>query len=279
MKSLSRAMKSGLRDALMVGWERTPLPADGPRWLLRWVLVCLVAGLSLFLCCGYHGGFSRLNDAATGLPSWFWQWLTVLGDERVAFALTLFFSLRYPRVFWALILAAVVAALYTHSFKTLFGALRPPGVLDPDSFNLIGPGHRKSSFPSGHSATAGVFFAVLMCYARSTPLRVLFVLFALLAGLSRVAVGVHWPVDVAAGLMGGALAAYTGVWLADRTAGVGSNPVVHLVFVVVAAVMAVMLTYSDGGYDEAGLPLRVLGISALVAAATSYLLPPRGLRR
>ena len=273
------AMTNRLRDALIVGWERTPLPEDGPRWLLRWVLICLVAGLTLFLFCGYHGGFNRFNDAASGLPSWLWQWLTVLGDERVAFALTLFFSLRYPRVFWALILAAVIAALYTHSFKAIFGALRPPGVLDPDSFNLIGPGHRKSSFPSGHSATAGVFFAVLMCYVRTVPLRVLFILFALLAGLSRVAVGVHWPVDVAAGLMGGALSAYAGVRLAERTAATGRKPAVHLVLVIVAAAMAVSLIYSDGGYDDAGLMLQVLGISALVVAATSYLPRPKVLRR
>lgn len=115
---------------------------------------------------------------------------------------------------------------------------------------------------------------MLVCYARSAPLRVLFILLAVLAGLSRVAVGVHWPVDVAAGLMGGALAAYAGVWLAERSAAVARNMAVHLVLVIVAAVMAVTLFYSDGGYDEAGPMLRVLAISALSVAALSYLIMP-----
>ena len=45
----------------------------------------------------------------------------------------------------------------------------------------------------------------------------LLILLAVAAGLSRVAVGVHWPVDVAAGLLGGVLAVLLGVALARRS--------------------------------------------------------------
>ena len=132
----------------------------------------------------------------------------MLGDERLAFSLALIFSRRRPRVFWTLLVAGSVAAIYSSSLKHLFSAPRPPAVLDADDFNLIGPGHRKSSFPSGHTVTASVFFGVWVYFLRGAGTRGLMIALALAAGLSRVALGVHWPVDVAAGMFGGVLAAW-----------------------------------------------------------------------
>ncbi|MEA3277843.1 MAG: phosphatase PAP2 family protein [Pseudomonadota bacterium] len=264
-----------LREALADGATRTPaVSPDGGRWLALWALGCALAGLTLFLFCGYHAGFWRLNGLAAETPDWIWQWVTVLGDERVAFALTLFFSRRYPRVFWSLIVAALIGIAYTHALKPLFSALRPAGVLDPDAFNLIGPRHRKVSFPSGHSVTAAVFFAVWLYYLRATWARWILVLVAVAAGLSRVAVGVHWPVDVAAGLMGGILAAWLGVALARRSPWGILEPSVHLAFVSLAAVLTVTLLYWDGGYGAAAQVQRLVGVAALVCAAYLYLIRP-----
>lgn len=264
-----------LRETLARGAARTEaLSRDGGRWLALWAFGCALAGLTLFLFCGYHAGFSRLNGLAAETPDWIWQWLTVLGDERVAFALTLFFSRRYPRVFWSLIVAALIGIAFTHALKPLFAALRPPGVLDADAFNLIGPRHRKVSFPSGHSVTAAVFFGVWVYYLRASWARWILVLTAVAAGLSRVAVGVHWPVDVAAGLMGGILAAWLGVGLARRSSWGILEPSVHLAFVSLAAVLTATLLYWDGGYGAAAQAQRLLGAAALVFAAYVYLVQP-----
>lgn len=205
----------------------------------------------------------------------------MLGDERVAFALTLLFARRHPRVFWTLICAAVVASLYARGLKGLFDADRPPAVLAADAFNLLGPERRSQSFPSGHSTTAAVFFGVLVYYARRLHWRLLFTLLAVLAGLSRVAVGVHWPVDVAAGLAGGALAAWAGAWLASRGPWGMSNSAVHLVFVSVAAIMALSLWFDNSGYADATDALKILSVVCLSYAALTYVLLPlwRALRR
>jgi hypothetical protein len=88
----------------------------------------LVLGAGLWALAGYHAGFVRLNGAAATLPPLVWQWLTVLGDERVAFALGLFFARRHPRVFWTLACAGAAAA-YSIGFKPLVDAARPPAVL------------------------------------------------------------------------------------------------------------------------------------------------------
>jgi membrane-associated phospholipid phosphatase len=262
------------------GLEARRLPsASAPaadRLLLRWMFGCLLVGATLFVFCGYHAGFVRLNAAAAQAPGWLWQSLTVLGDERVAFALGLLFARRYPQVLWALIVSALIATLYTQSLKHGLGALRPPAVLPPDSFNLLGPALRKASFPSGHSTTVAVFCGVWVCFLSRTWARTSLLLLALTVGLSRTAVGVHWPIDVAAGLAGGLAAAWIGVRLAGRIAG-ARNARVHLIFVVIAAGYAVSLLLSDRGYHAAAELQWLIGGTALGYATLTYVMLP-GLR-
>jgi membrane-associated phospholipid phosphatase len=266
-----------LRQSLTDGVARTPqIPPEGIAWLRTWALCCGVAALTLYLACGYHAGFLRINAWAAEAPPWVWQWLTALGDERVPFALSLLLARRYPQVFWALVVAGLAGTALTHVAKPLFDTLRPPAVFDPETFNLIGPMVRRVSFPSGHSATAGVFFGVLACYARSASIRVGLTGLALLVGLSRVAVGVHWPVDVAAGLMGGVLAAWIGVRLAGRARWGAFDPGCHLAFVALAVLLAVSLSYWDGGYVLAAGLLRALCLLGLGYVTLAYLVLPLG---
>lgn len=269
-----------LREALASGAARDPLVSpDGRRWLILWACAAGLAGVTLFVFCGYHAGFERINGLAARLPAWPWEWLTVLGDERTAFALTLFFSRRHPRVFWTLVTAALVGVAYTHGLKSLFSAQRPPAVLEPDVLNLIGPGLRGRSFPSGHTATAAVFCGVWVYYLRAGWSRSLLIVLAVAVGMSRVAVGVHWPVDVAGGMFGGVLAAWVGTVLARRTAWGILDSSAHLALVTLAVFMTVPLLYWDGGYPGAALFQRVLGGTALAYALYAYLLRPLSARR
>ncbi|MCF8002933.1 MAG: phosphatase PAP2 family protein [Chromatiaceae bacterium] len=266
-----------LEQALTAGAERDPdVAAGGVIWLVGWALVCALLGIGLLLFGdeGYHSGFLTLNRLFAQLPASLWQWLTVLGDERVALTLALLLSYRHPRVFWALLCAALVAIAYARGLKPLIDAARPPAVLSPESFELIGVEHRKQSFPSGHSVTAAVFFGVLIYYAQQARWRLIFLVLATAAGLSRVAVGVHWPVDVMAGLAGGALAALAGVALARRSLWGIYDSGVHLAFVVLAGFAAMGLFFDDGGYPAAARPLQVLAFFALTIALVQYVLRP-----
>lgn len=281
IRDLFAGWTSAIDAALIAGAERSqPAPNPGSRWLIAWAAACLLVGLTLFAACGYEAGFLRLNEAASVWPDWVWQWLTSFGDERMAFAIGLLVSIHRPRVFWALVLAAVLATAYSRGLKPLFDMPRPPAVLDPETFNLIGPGHRRGSFPSGHSVTAGVLFGVLVQYARWSETRVLLILFALLAGFSRVALGVHWPVDVAAGLMGGVLAAWGGGRLAARWDCVATDRSVHLAFVTLACFFTVTLTYFDNGYPLARPLLQTVGWVVLGHTLLFYVVfPLRAVRR
>lgn len=263
------------RAAPTTPWE----PPGGGLWLWRASLLCLLVGLTLFLACGYHAGFARINGAGAAQPDWVWQWLTVLGDERVPLALSLWFARQRPRVFWALVVAAVLATAYSRGLKALFDTPRPPAVLSPESFRLIGPSHLRSGFPSGHSVAAAVFFGVLVYYARWWETRTLLLLLAALAGLSRVALGVHWPVDVAFGLLGGLAAAWTGARLAARWPGPATDPRAHLVLVGLAALSALGLILDDRGYALARPLLAGLGAATLAYGMTLYVALPLARRR
>ncbi|MBP8284243.1 MAG: phosphatase PAP2 family protein, partial [Chromatiaceae bacterium] len=216
LRTLAAALAADLRLRLAAGLERDRPISGGCPWLPWSALAAALVGFALFVLGGYHAGFLTLNHLAAGGPPWLWEWLTVLGDARLAIALSLFFSLRHPRLFWALILAALIATAFTHGLKPWVSAGRPPAVLALDSFHLIGPALRKSSFPSGHTVTAAVLLGVCLCFIQGMAARLLLIALALTVGLSRVAVGVHWPLDVAAGLAAGWLDALLVVWLSQR---------------------------------------------------------------
>jgi hypothetical protein len=119
-----------------------------------------------------------------------------------------------------------------------------------------------------------VFFGVWVYYVRSRWRRSLLVLLAVAAGISRVAVGVHWPVDVAFGLFGGTLAAWAAVSLARRSPWGVLEPSVHLAFVTLAVTMTATLLYSDGGYQGSADMQTALGMAALAYACWSYVISP-----
>lgn len=195
--------------------------------------------------------FLALNHAAAALPPGLWASLTAVGDTLVAFALLLPFVRRRPDLAAAIALATLFALVYVHSLKLGLNLPRPPAVFGGGEFNVIGPAHSAGSFPSGHTATAFAVMALLSVYlpnwGRLLPLLAL----ATLVGLSRIAVGVHWPLDVLAGAAGGWLAGLAGIALASRWQAL-HHPWLH------AAVQALLIAGAtwlmighDSGYPEA----------------------------
>ena len=266
--------RTDLTRALAVGLEGGPNLSEGAdRALLIWAAVCGLVAAGLYLNGGYHAGFHALNDLGSAQPQWPWELVTVLGDERLLFALALLVCRRYPRVLWALVLAGVIGAGYTHGLKLLVGAARPPAVLQGDALNLIGAGHRKGSFPSGHSLTIAMFLGVGFGFTRERWLRWgLVILAAEIAG-SRVVVGVHWPVDVAAGLMGGVLAAWVGNHLSQRW-GWGVRLPGHAVLVSLAVLFVLRVLGDRGDYPDATWLLGTVAFAGVGLVAWGYGIVP-----
>lgn len=113
------------------------------------------------------------------------------------------------------LLAMVLAALLAHVLKQQFGAPRPfmLGLGTQWLAHGSGPG-----FPSSHAAAVAAWAAAGLGASRRLPLRLLFCAVATLVGYSRVALGLHFPADVAAGWLLGALCALAARQLAVRAA-------------------------------------------------------------
>ncbi len=260
-----------LATALTANLKPAP-PAD--QWLLALIAVSAVAALLLFLSGGHHSGFVSLNALAQQLPPWLWQMLTLLGDGRLLFALALLFARQAPHLLWSLVLAALLVGVYSFGIKHALNLPRPPAVLNADQFVLIGPGHRSASFPSGHSASAALFFGVLICYFKSVGWRLLWLALAVSVGMSRIALGVHWPLDVAAGFVGGFGAAWIGVRLMAQRTTLLTQVRLHLVMISIAAVLALVLIIDDGGYHDIALMQTMVGVVLISWGLWVYLLRP-----
>jgi len=204
--------------------EANPLSSNSssasPPVSLVWMWgVPLFAAFALAVLLASGGNialFKFLNHLMAQAGDVLWSHLTTLGDTSLALMFILPLFGRRPALVWQFFLAAIFATLWSHGMKNLFASLRPPAVLQEGSYHLIGPMFEHSSFPSGHTTTIFVL-AGLFCLQRlDNRLRFVLLLTAVLVGLSRIACGVHWPVDVLGGMFGGWLSAVAAIWLSKR---------------------------------------------------------------
>ena len=145
------------------------------------------------------------------------QGITWAGDAAqrslvlLAFALWLFWDRRWRAALILLIFASVAGAT-SSILKQIYARARPDIVPHLDSFSNL-------SFPSGHATNA---MAILLLAALLVPKNrrgfwlCLALGLSLLVGMSRLALGVHWPSDVVGGLLWGAGFALAGRAIAQR---------------------------------------------------------------
>ncbi len=161
-----------------------------------------------------------LLRALHGMPPWLAPValaFSFLGDFGGIFLLIglylLVFRRGERRRAGAVILAALILVLIAVDLvlKPLVHRPRPFAVLGMGV--LTGPVPQGSSFPSGH-ATAAFAGAVawIRTLAQGWRSRLVPLLYAALVGWSRIYLGAHWPSDVLAGALLGALLGY----LAER---------------------------------------------------------------
>lgn len=117
----------------------------------------------------------------------------------VLLAIPLWWRGHREQAFDLLVLLAVVIVV-TEVLKYGFDRARPCDVLP--NVNLLTPNacalEGDPSFPSGHTSRIFGVAAFLAVYYR-WPVKVSATFFAIMAGISRIYVGVHWPSDVIAG--------------------------------------------------------------------------------
>jgi membrane-associated phospholipid phosphatase len=238
-------------------------PPLHPAWV-RLPPCAALAAVALILATGTnHALFLLLNRAGHVFGDKVWLHFTLLGDGAIALALVLPCIRRAPHCFWAALVAAVFAGLWTQVTKQLIDVPRPLAVFSATEFFHAGPAYRRVSFPSGHAAAAFALAGIgIMGLARHNALRALLLLMAALVGLSRIMVGVHWPIDVLWGMLGGWLGAWAGLALHGRRGWRTSGPAGVLAGLVLLGMAASLLVSR-----HIGIP-AIMPMQRLIACAS-----------
>lgn len=218
-------------------------------------------------------GFAAVQRWARVLPDTAWSMVTICGTGIAAYALLAPTLAWRPRWMAAAFAAAAFAVAYSRGLKHLYALPRPAGVLGPASIHVIGETLRVNSFPSGHVVTGATVAAVLVFASRTPRLTALWAVpLVLLIAVSRIAVGAHWPADLAAGAAGGWVAGALGVAIARRWRVWNTVAGIRIMAIAVICTGAALFV-ADLGHPRA-VPLQyALGLLAIASGSVAALRP------
>lgn len=154
------------------------------------------------------------NSLESGFNDFFLGGLTLVGYLYVLLPAALFYlyvidKKNFRRNSITLIAAVLLGGLIVQILKQIVARPRPLKEMEPlllagkvKIHNLF-YAYRESSFPSGHTQAAFGVTTALICINRKHALYL--ILIAFLMGLSRIYVGVHFPLDVVCGAILGVI--------------------------------------------------------------------------
>ncbi|MBI2751139.1 MAG: phosphatase PAP2 family protein [Burkholderiales bacterium] len=232
-----------------------PIPAR--LWLLPVVLFVLSA--PLWLHTFEPTMFVAVNTWCAPVAATVWTGLSLLGNAWGILGVSAPLLVLAPRLLWAWLCAAPFAIAFARIGKGFLESPRPAAEVDNAQMRIVGETLHNVSMPSGHTLTAfAVASAIYFALPAKGRVRHLW-LFVLAAGtgLSRIAVGAHWPGDVAVGLCLGLLAGMLGTRLLARMDAKHLQPgawSLRLVALLLGATAYVLATEAQD-FDE-NLPLQ-----------------------
>ncbi len=148
------------------------------------------------------------------------RWVSRTGDGHLYILVSLALALLDPQHGMAFLAAGAVAyALDISLYLVLKNAIkRDRPAMRIDFYEAWITPSDKFSFPSGHTAAAFLFAALIASFYPAFALPCY--LWASMIGASRVLLGVHYPSDIAAGALLGSGAALVGLFAAPM---IGAN--------------------------------------------------------
>jgi membrane-associated phospholipid phosphatase len=254
-------------------------------WTVKQFAMCSAAAwLGLGIAVGLQtsgiaqlDAFLSINTWASSYPRDMWASLTMLGDTRLLLCLMSPLILWHPQILVAQVTAIPVGGILSLTFKRAFDAPRPADLLQTSDFYVVGQWLSGNSFPSGHTLSAfAVAAALWVCVSLQKSamqrygIRAIAVTLACLVGLSRIAVGAHWPFDVIAGASFGWLAGLSGAWISQQLPRLWQSQAVQWALIVVILAVSVLL-HTDSTQQPSVVWMAWLGSFCVMTTLLSKL--------
>lgn len=246
------------------------VPRPGPAALLL-PFGCAIAALLVWSGGHDQTVFATLQSLTRPVADIVWAFVTDQAGLLSLAAWATVLLLWRADIATAILFSCPAGLVFVRGLKHLVSADRPQQLLAPDAIHVVGRELSSLSFPSGHTAAA--FAAASAClYMLTNRLRrrvaVPVLIAAAAVGVSRIAVGAHWPVDVLAGAAIGWLVGLSGVLAARHwPLWQSRSGMLSLAMIGVGAGAARLLW--DSGYASVSVFAQMLGAIAVAAALVS----------
>lgn len=231
----------------------------------------ILIGLALLLSISTHINVMIFSAINTALPSKA-LWMTITNSaDGIFVGCLLLIALHKHQQLMTYAMLCGVALHYTIKFsKNAFAVLRPEHAALDQLFTL---GSKLAldnyAMPSGHvaSATMALIF-ILSAHKLKGWKFFLLVSYPVLAALSRIAVGAHWPADVCAGAAIGILLGLVFVELARRQEIGNSKAIQYITLSLYIPFIALAILQAASIHDLASLiyqgTMVLIGVFALI---------------
>lgn len=199
--------------------------------------------------------FLYLNHALYIPIESIWINITLYGDAAMVMVLMLPLTAKRPDIVVKSFIAALIAAFFLHGFKEFLSVPRPPAIFPADLFHQLGHQFSASSFPSGHAAAPFTLASMIIFLVADNRIRSAVVIYASIIALSRIATGVHWPIDILGGMFFGWFASYLSMKLFPTS---GNNLIAQRSVTVILVLAVIHLVFLHDGGDKEARILEVL---------------------
>ena len=236
-------------------------------------LLLIIAIIGFFIQ-GYHAAFLPINALGEHIPKPLLHIITSFGNGMFLLAIALALGHKNPRFLFTVLIAAILGGITSNLLKRHFDTLRPPAIMAEHAFHLADNAFKYDSFPSGHTLTAFLFASICSCFLKRIWITFTLLTMATFVGFTRIALGIHWPIDT---LIGGVLGCMIGLiayTLSKRFFKFyGTKMYVFTTCIFVMACIILLAHKND--YTFAQPILSIVALYAVIIFAKSICIPPQ----
>lgn len=173
----------------------------------------------------------------------FFVLFTNLGGQTLGLILTIYFLwFKDKRYGYSLGFSVSISLLINNIIKIFVNSPRPIG--EEGIRTLAKETATGTSFPSGHSQGNAATFTSLILHFKSKPIIIIGIIMMILIPISRLYLGVHWPIDVVFGSLFGILSVFLSNFIFEYIEKTDKS-YIYLIISAVAIISTIFLNTED----------------------------------